>query len=124
MPTSRGALEVLRGDVAPRWMRFFGKTGDLLVFPAASRPSISRRISLLPKILASERESAAPMVGDVCLSVAVDLRLLFGRIQRRARQCFLFFRDSEATFYPMPRCLSLRAEPTAVRLGVCMYYSR
>ena len=35
---------------------------DVLVFPAASRPSISRRISLLPKILARERESAAPMV--------------------------------------------------------------
>lgn len=72
----------LLGGVAFFW------TGDLLVFPAASRPSISRRISLLPKILASERESAAPMVGDVCLYVAVDLRLLFGRIQGRARQCF------------------------------------
>jgi hypothetical protein len=36
--------------------------GDVLVFPAASRPSISRRISLLPKILAIEREMAAPMV--------------------------------------------------------------
>lgn len=35
---------------------------DVLVFPAASRPSINRRISLLPKILARERESAAPMV--------------------------------------------------------------
>lgn len=39
---------------------------DVLVFPAASRPSINRRISLLPKILARERESAAPMVDVLC----------------------------------------------------------
>ena len=38
------------------------READVLVFPAASRPSINRRISLLPKILARERESAAPMV--------------------------------------------------------------
>jgi hypothetical protein len=38
---------------------------DVLVFPAASRPSISRRISLLPKILAMVRETAAPIVNRV-----------------------------------------------------------
>jgi hypothetical protein len=42
---------------------------DILVFPAASSPSISRRISLLPKILARERESAAPIVSEVCCGV-------------------------------------------------------
>lgn len=42
---------------------------DVLVFPAASRPSISRRISLLPKILAMEREIAAPIVSVLCCGV-------------------------------------------------------
>jgi hypothetical protein len=46
-----------------------GELVDILVFPAASSPSISRRISLLPKILARERESAAPIVVAVCCGV-------------------------------------------------------
>jgi hypothetical protein len=53
-----------------------GRGDDVLVLPAASRPSISRRISLLPKILAIEREMAAPMVicvcGGGCYAIAVS----------------------------------------------------
>jgi hypothetical protein len=49
--------------------QLMGLQKDVLVFPAASRPSINRRISLLPKILARERESAAPMVGVLCCGV-------------------------------------------------------
>lgn len=38
-----------------------GWTRDILVFPAASRPSIRMRISLLPKIFAIAFESGMPI---------------------------------------------------------------
>jgi hypothetical protein len=59
-----GALSMLLVDMRLFDIRPYSAGGlvDILVFPAASSPSINRRISLLPKILARERESAAPIV--------------------------------------------------------------
>ena len=45
-----------------------GDGGDVLVFPAASSPSISRRISLDPKILFIILEIEAPIVA-ACVAV-------------------------------------------------------
>jgi hypothetical protein len=56
-----------------------GRGDDVLVLPAASRPSISRRISLLPKILAIEREMAAPMVSFVCGAGCYAIAVSFWR---------------------------------------------
>lgn len=77
------------------WTNPYCESGraNILVLPAASRPSISRRISLLPKILAIEREMAAPMVivlwvlcdylsfwkeSDALSAIVSDASLLFG----------------------------------------------
>lgn len=53
------------------------KAEDILVFPAASRPSIKMRISLLPKIFAMAFESGMPIsfgvyVVRVCVCVCVE----------------------------------------------------
>lgn len=44
----------------------WGRGGVVLVFPAASRPSMSRRISLDPKILFIILDIWPPIVSDVC----------------------------------------------------------
>lgn len=43
-----------------------GDIGDILVFPAASRPSINSRISLDPKILAIILDIDAPILSNAC----------------------------------------------------------
>lgn len=42
------------------------KSGNVLVFPAASRPSINSRISLDPKILAIILDIEPPILSVVC----------------------------------------------------------
>ena len=49
---------------------------DLLVFPAASKPSMSRRISLDPKILLIILETEPPMVEAMIDSRALNLSLV------------------------------------------------